>query len=83
MEATGRTGWYCRVIKEGYVEAGANLELLERPYPQWTVSLANHLLYVSRDHLDQMGELASCSLLSESWRESLLIRKAKLTKSAE
>ena len=77
MEATGLTGWYCRVIKEGYVEAGAPIELLERPYPAWTISLANHLLYgdTDRESMDQMSVLASCSLLSESWRESLLKRR--------
>jgi MOSC domain-containing protein YiiM len=80
MEENGRTGWHCRVMKEGYVEAGTTIELLERPYPEWTISLANHLLYTSRDDLDQMGALASCSLLSDSWRGLLLTRKAKLTK---
>lgn len=81
MEETGRTGWYCRVIKEGYVEAGTVMQLLERPYPEWTVSLANHYLYRERDSVDQMSALASCSLLSESWRESLLKKNAKLTES--
>jgi MOSC domain-containing protein YiiM len=80
MEETGRTGWHCRVIKEGYVEAGTMIESLERPYPEWTVSLANHLLYGSKADLDRMEALASCVLLSDSWRESLLARKAKFTK---
>lgn len=80
MEETGRTGWYCRVIKEGYVEAGMKVEVLERPYPEWTISLANQLLYGSKSNLDQIEALASCSLLSDSWREILLARKAKLTR---
>ena len=81
MEETGRTGWHCRVIREGYVEAGTAIELLERPYPEWTVSVANYLVKGSRDRLNQMDALASCILLSESWRESLLKRKAKLIES--
>jgi MOSC domain-containing protein YiiM len=81
MEETGLTGWHCRVITEGYVEAGTAIELLERPYPEWTVSVANYLVKGSRDSLNQMDALASCNLLSESWRESLLKRKAKLTES--
>lgn len=79
MEETGRTGWYCRVIRQGYVEAGTEIELVERPYPEWTVSLANHLLYGNGSSPDQTEAMASCSLLSESWREGLLKRKAKLT----
>jgi len=81
MEETGRTGWYCRVIREGYAEAGTAIQLLERPNPEWTVSLANHLLYRDRESVDQMEALAACRLLSESWRESLLKRKAKFTES--
>jgi len=80
MEETGRTGWHCRVIEEGYVEAGTIVELVERPYPEWTVSLAHHLVYGNSADLDQMEALASCSLLSDSWRETLLARRAKLAK---
>lgn len=79
MEQTGKTGWYCRVLKEGYAEAGTEMQLLTRPCPEWTVSLANHLLYGDKDSVDQMDALAACSLLAESWRDSLLKRKAKLT----
>jgi MOSC domain-containing protein YiiM len=81
MEETGLTGWYCRVIKEGHVEAGAKIELLERPHPEWTVSLANHLLYGNSGALDQMWALAACEPLAESWRELLSARVRKLTKS--
>ena len=79
MEETGRTGWHCRVIKEGFAEAGTTIKLLERPYPEWTISLANHLLYSDRESVDQMRALASCQKLSESWRESLLKKIAKLS----
>ncbi|HWO00077.1 MAG TPA: MOSC domain-containing protein [Blastocatellia bacterium] len=81
MEKNGRSGWYCRVIQEGYAEAGAPIELLERPNPEWTVSLANLLQYGMGASREQMRALASCRLLSESWRESLLKREAKLTES--
>src|SRR5205823_12868596 len=38
---TGRTGWYCRVIREGMIEPGTAITLVERPYAQWTVALTN------------------------------------------
>lgn len=81
MEETGRTGWYCRVIKEGYAEAGISMELIDRPHPDLTVSVANQFLYGNGGHLDRLEMLASCSLLSDSWRESLLARRARLTRS--
>lgn len=83
MEENGRTGWYCRVIKEGYIEAGIGMTLLERPYPEWAISVANHLLYRSKGDFDQMEALAACPPLSEQWRGNLLARKAKLIKQIE
>ena len=38
VEQTGRTGWYFRVLTEGEVEAPADLQLLQRPHPQWTIA---------------------------------------------
>lgn len=77
MDETGLTGWYCRVTKEGYVEAGTEMALLERPYPEWTVSEAHRLGQNGKDPA-RIEALASCSLLSTSWRETLLKRSAKL-----
>ena len=39
-EASGRHGWYLRVLEEGVVEAGLPVELVERPNPYWTVRRA-------------------------------------------
>lgn len=38
---TGRTGWYCRVLREGWVEPGLSVVLIDRPYPRFTVALMN------------------------------------------
>lgn len=37
VPANGRTGWYFRVLKEGYIEQGVPVILLDRPYPQWPI----------------------------------------------
>jgi MOSC domain-containing protein YiiM len=80
MEENGRTGWYCRVIKEGLIEAGTDIQLLERPHPKLTISAANHLLYVSKGDFDRLDALAACPALSGQWRDLLLARRAKLIK---
>ena len=36
--ATGRSGWYLRVLAEGIVEAGMRVVLLEQPYPEQTIA---------------------------------------------
>jgi MOSC domain-containing protein YiiM len=68
---SGRTGWYFRVLREGIVEAGAKIELIERPFPQWSVTAANMVMYQRKDDLEAAQELAACPALSLSWRETL------------
>lgn len=71
IQSSGKTGWYYRVLQEGYVEAGAKLELLERPYPQWSIAACNEVMHVRKDDLRLTYELASCSLLAENWKRTL------------
>ncbi len=44
VEKSGRTGWYLRVLQEGYVEAGQQVTLLEHPYPRWTITAATQAI---------------------------------------
>jgi MOSC domain-containing protein YiiM len=37
---TNRTGWYCRVLQEGVIEAGLQVELVSRPDTEQTVAQA-------------------------------------------
>lgn len=71
IQETGKTGWYYRVLQEGYVEAGVELELIERPYPQWSVAACNEIMYVKKADLNLAYELASCSALAPNWKRSL------------
>jgi MOSC domain-containing protein YiiM len=70
--ATGRTGWYLRVLTEGYVEPGMPMPLLHRPFPQWTIARATEVMRSRRERPDEARELAACPLLSAHWRETLL-----------
>ncbi len=40
VSQTSRTGWYCRVLQEGEIEAGQLVDLLERPNSGQTVAKA-------------------------------------------
>ncbi len=71
---SGRTGWYFRVLKEGHVISRIDLELIERPFPQWTVAACNEIMHMYKDDLRSADELASCELLSTHWRRLLLRR---------
>ena len=69
-EQTHRFGWYFRVREEGCVEAGTDLVLLERPFPQWTVARVWDVTFDSALR-ESARELVECAALSDSWREAL------------
>jgi MOSC domain-containing protein YiiM len=78
MEQTGRTGWYLRVIREGYVESGTPIELIERGNSDWSIALANEMVYGKAADLGQMKAFAAYSLLADSWRDRLSKKIAAL-----
>jgi MOSC domain-containing protein YiiM len=75
VAATGRTGWYCRVLREGLIEPGAPVLLADRPYPQWTVALTNDFGHGRNTDLATARALADCPLLHEFWQQ-LVVRRA-------
>ncbi|WP_343073143.1 MOSC domain-containing protein [Salicibibacter cibarius] len=71
IQNSGRTGWYYRVLQEGYVRAGVHFELIERPYPKWTIQACNDVMYIYKDNLQLAEKLASCELLAPNWKHTL------------
>ena len=71
IQNSGLTGWYFRVLEEGYVTGNTYLELIERPYPQWSIEACNNVMYKQKDDLDLASQLASCELLAPNWKRTL------------
>jgi MOSC domain-containing protein YiiM len=71
VQQNGRTGWYFRVLNEGVIEVGMNLELVDRPYPEFSVAWANSVMYAKPRRPEDDRRLAACPSLSESWRTHL------------
>jgi MOSC domain-containing protein YiiM len=69
---SGRTGWYFRVRQSGMVAAGQRLTLIERPYPEWSVTAANRVMHRRPRSRDAAAALAAVEALSASWQESLV-----------
>lgn len=67
VQDTGRTGWYYRVLEDGVVEAGDDLVLLDRPFPDWSLGRLAELLH---DRTLDRGELTAALALPlvERWR---------------
>lgn len=72
VQESRRSGWYLRVLTEGWVEAGMPVVLHDRPYPQWTVWVATDLMAARAVRREECERLAACPALSASWRGSLL-----------
>jgi MOSC domain-containing protein YiiM len=71
VERNGFTGWYFRVLHHGWVRAGDSLRLDERPFPQWTIQRCNEIMHHEAGGREAAAALASCPLLSSSWKDSL------------
>lgn len=71
-----RTGWYYRVLEPGTVRAGDDLELVERPWPEWPLASLFGLLIggEAKDHPADLRALRDVPVLAETWK----VRRAKL-----
>jgi MOSC domain-containing protein YiiM len=76
VQKTGRTGWYFRVLREGHIQAGNRLVLVERHHPSWTVSAANEVMHHRTAEQQATQDLADCIYLSPRWRTKLHRRVA-------
>ena len=75
-QQTGRTGWYFRVLQEGYVKADTELILLDRPSSNWTITLCNQVMHHQPHDLQLSAELANHPHLAFSWKQTLEKRLA-------
>jgi len=68
---SGYTGFYLRVLKEGIVEAGTTLVLIEKEYHQISVAFANHVYHHDRKNRAGVESILAVSTLSDSWKHDL------------
>jgi len=64
-----RGGWYQQVLKEGYVEAGDAVQLLERSYPHFPIQRIFELGAERTSDPKAAAELATIPALTDEWRE--------------
>jgi MOSC domain-containing protein YiiM len=68
--ASGRTGFYLRVVEEGEVGAGDALALVERS-DTLTVRELWHLVHVDKQNIEGARRALGCQTLAPEWREPL------------
>ena len=68
VQRTGFTGWYYRVIEQGFIDAGDELLIVDRLSPDWTIRRAWRTFYVDTMNLDELVAMSELAHLSDSWR---------------
>ncbi|MFC4023295.1 MOSC domain-containing protein [Oceanobacillus longus] len=71
LESGLQTGWYFRVLEEGNIKGGVDLELIDRPYPDWSIAACIEVVFLNKDDLRTADNLYSCELLAAVWRRTL------------
>ena len=70
MVREGRSGWYYRVLEPGQAQAGDDLILINRPFPDWTARRVFDLLVGGKYKEDRaaLAVLSEMHVLFEGWR---------------
>jgi MOSC domain-containing protein YiiM len=74
--ASGRVGFYLRVLKEGEVGAGDRIELMESHPEQMSVHEVVHLLYFDTENREAARRASNLEALTPRWREIFARRAA-------
>jgi MOSC domain-containing protein YiiM len=71
---TGYTGFYMRVLQEGYVSIHDSITLVKRHPQGISISRCNEVLY-KNNHIDKVESVLAVKEIADSLRKSLLKRK--------
>ncbi len=67
---SGKTGFYAKVLQEGWVEKGNKIERMILDSQQITVYQAFRLLYFESHNIEGIKQVLEIEALSDSWRKS-------------
>ena len=68
LQETLWTGWYFRILREGHIEAGDDIYLMERPFPEWPLSKVTGLIFTGCMEEEALQSLLNAPLVN-SWRK--------------
>lgn len=72
-----RTGWYYRVLRDGWIQAGDEIRLVERPHPRWTIERIQEYLHRNTGELGMNEELAAIAEFGKESHDAFANRVAK------
>jgi len=74
LEETGYTGYYFRVLREGWVGPNSSIKLLERHPHKLSVAFANRIMHHAKQDTTGIKRLLDVKELSASWQATLAKR---------
>lgn len=80
---TAKTGWYYRVLEEGWIEEGMAITVVERPYPTWSIARLHHYVHRDKQDLDVVKELANINAIGNECRNVFVKRLKEHTDKVE
>ena len=72
IEKNGYSGFYFRVLRNAYIQAGDEFRLIEKG--EFSIAYCNQIFHHERKNFKAAKELASYRQLSASWKDSLMKR---------
>ena len=75
----GRGGWYLRVLETGTLQAGDEIEVVSRPFPELSIVLACDAFYRRCHDPAVLAAFIACPPLTESFRVGLQKRLAHIS----
>jgi MOSC domain-containing protein YiiM len=74
LQQTGYTGFYFRVLQEGWLGTNPQISLEKLDPLQVTLSFANQIMFTDKEDLAGIRKVLAVKALSESWRSVLVKR---------
>ncbi len=78
VQETGYTGFYFRVLQEGFVKQGDVLTLVERSETPLSIQYVNQIKYWEKTNVAAIRDIITETALSDDWRHSFIKRLEKL-----
>jgi MOSC domain-containing protein YiiM/ferredoxin-NADP reductase len=78
-----RTGWYYRVLKEGWMGVGDSIELVERRHEKWTIERIQEYIHRDKSNLQMLEELSQIEEFGKECKEKISGMIAGLIKQRE
>jgi ferredoxin-NADP reductase len=72
------SGWYYRVLEEGWMGIGDQIVLVERQHPEWTIERIQEYLHRDKENLTKLEELERIEEFGDECKDAFKSRVVKL-----